>query len=202
MDEREVQRLYGGWEPLVPAEVRELFGGAPFRWWLAGGWAIELAGGPRRPHGDTDVVVLFDDLAAIRAHFAAFHLWEAHDGSLRPLLPGEDLRDEREQLWVRRDASQPWLVDLLLTPSSGGRWLFKREHRISLPLDELAATTADGIPYLRPEVVLLHKARATRGKDDADFDAILPRLAAPARSWLDDALSIAHHEHPWRARLR
>lgn len=202
MDEHEFQRVYGRWEPLTPAEVQALFAGAPFRWWLAGGWAIELAGGPPRTHGDTDVVVLLDDLPAIRAHLAGYHLWEAHDGSLRPLLPGEDLREEREQLWVRRDAAQPWLADLLLTPSKDGRWLFKRDHRISLPLDELGATTGDGVSYLRPEVVLLHKARATRDKDDADFDAILPRLAAPARSWLDDALSIAHHEHPWRARLR
>ena len=202
MDEREFQRLYGRWAPLTPDEVQELFAGAPFRFWLAGGWAIELAGAPPRAHGDTDVVVLFDDLAAIRAHLAAYHLWEAHDGALRPLLPGDGLREEREQLWVRRAASEPWLADLLLTPSEDGRWLFKRDHRISLPLDELGATTADSVPYLRPEVVLLHKARATRAKDDADFDAILPRLEPGSRAWLDEALGLAHPEHPWRARLR
>lgn len=202
MDDAELERLYGRWQPLTPPEAQALFAGAPFRWWLAGGWAIELAGGPPRAHGDTDVVVLFDDLDAIRAHLAGYHLWEAHDGSLRPLLSGEDLRDEREQLWVRRDATQPWLVDLLLTPSATGRWLFKRDHRISLPLDDLGATTEDGVPYLRPEVVLLHKARATRDKDDADFDAILPRLDTAARTWLDHALALVHPEHPWRARVR
>lgn len=202
MEEREFQRLYGRWQPLTPVEVQELFAGAPFRFWLAGGWAIELAGAPPRAHGDTDVVVLFDDLAAIRAHLDGYHLWEAHDGSLSPLLPGEDLREEREQLWVRRDASQPWLADLLLTPSADGRWLFKRDHRISLPLDQLGATAGNGVPYLRPEVVLLHKARATRDKDDADFDAILPRLGTEARTWLYEALALVQPEHAWRARLR
>lgn len=202
MDDAAFQRLYGRWQPLAPPEVQELFAGASFRWWLAGGWAIELAGGPRRVHGDTDVVVLFDDLPAIRAHLGGYHLWEAHDGSLRPLLAGDELREEREQLWVRRDATQPWLADLLLTPSEEGRWLFKRDHRISLPLDELGAATADGIAYLRPEVVLLHKARSTRDKDDADFDAILPGLGPPARAWLDEALALTQPEHPWRPRLR
>lgn len=198
MDEHEFQRLYGRWAPLDPREAAGLLDGAPFRWWLAGGWAIELAGGPPRAHGDTDVVVLFDDLRAVREHFASFHLWEAHEGSLRPLLAGEELRPEREQLWVRRDAAQPWLCDLLLTPSEDGRWLFKRDRRISLPLDELGTTTPDGIPYLRPEVVLLHKARATRDKDDADFAAVAPLLGTDARAWLDEALALVHPDHAWR----
>lgn len=197
MDEAEFQNIYGRWEPPDPAGARRVFADAPFRWWIAGGWALDVATGATRDHGDTDVVVLFDDLEAIRAHFGDFHLWEAHDGSLRPLLAGEDLRPDREQLWVRRDAASPWLVDLLLTPSEDGRWLFKRDRAISLPLDELGDENV-----LRPEVVLLHKARANRAKDAADFDRTLPVLAAPARRWLDDALARHLPDHPWRARLR
>jgi hypothetical protein len=37
------------------------------------------------------------------------------------------------------------------------------------------AHTNDGIPYARPEIVLLFKAKAARAKDD-DFAAVLPRL--------------------------
>jgi hypothetical protein len=181
--------------------VRELLSGGGFRWWIAGGWAVELAGGARRGHADTDVVVLVDELDRIRAQLRAYHLWEAHDGSLRPLLAGEDLRPEREQLWVRRDAASPWLVDLLLTPAKAGRWVFKRDHRVSLPLEAVGATS-DGIPHLRPEVVLLHKAHRVRPKDEQDFSSLLPLLDASARSWLDDALALAHPDHPWRARLR
>ena len=200
MEHEEFQALYGPWAGLSPDGVRELLDGGGFRWWVAGGWAIEAATGVARPHEDTDVVVLFDDLAAIREHLRDFHLWEAHEGALRPLRPAEELREEREQLWVRREAMQPWLVDLLLTPSEDGRWLFKRDHRISLPLDEVGATT-DGISYLLPEIVLLHKARAAREKDEADFDSLLPLLDDRARAWLDGALALAHPEHPWRARL-
>lgn len=201
MEEAEFQALYGPWRPLTPPQVRDLFADAPFRWWIAGGWAIELASGVPRPHGDTDVVVLFDDLPALRGHLRDFHLWEAHEGALRPLLAGEEPRAEREQLWVRRNAGEPWLCDLLLTPSGEGRWLCKRDHRIALPLDELGATTDDGVHYLRPEVVLLMKAKNVREKDERDFDALAPRLDGAARRWLADALEIAHPGHPWRERL-
>src|SRR5438067_1346887 len=106
MDEAEFQALYGRWEPLTPHQVRDLLADAPIRWWIAGGYALELGGAAPRPHDDIDVAVLFDDLPVLRERLSAFHLWEAHDG-LRPLLPGEELRPEREQLWLRRDASEP-----------------------------------------------------------------------------------------------
>jgi hypothetical protein len=83
---------------------------------------------------------------------------------------------------------------------SGCQWLFKRDARVSLPLDQLGRTI-DGIPYLRPSVVLLHKAKALRDKDQQDFEGMLPRLADGERVWLDESLAIAHRDHPWRARL-
>jgi hypothetical protein len=201
MDERAFAALYGRWEPLAPHELRDLLAGAAVRWWIAGGVALELAGARPRPHDDLDVAVLLDDLPALRERLASFHLWEAHDGTLRPLLPGESLREGREQLWLRRDASQPWLADLVLTPSEGGRWLFKKDRRLSRPLGEIGGVH-DGIPYLRPELVLLHKAHLRREKDEADFAAALPLLDSAARRWLAGALRRYLPGHPWAAALR
>jgi hypothetical protein len=200
LSEEEFQRLYGRWQPYTPQEVAQLLDGAPFLWWIAGGWAAEAAGAPTRRHEDTDIVVLYDDLPAIRSWLSEFHLWEAHAGSLRPLLPGDELHAESQQLWMRRDAENPWVCDLLLTRSQDRQWLFKRDARVSLPLDRLGRTI-DGIPYLRPSVVLLHKAKRVRDKDREDFEGMLPRLADAERAWLDQALALAHPEHPWRARL-
>lgn len=200
LSEEAFQQLYGRWQPYTPQEVAQLLDGAPFPWWIAGGWALEASGAPPRKHADTDVVVLFDDLAAIRSWLSDFHLWEAHAGTLRPLLPDDPLLAERDGLWVRRNADNPWVCDLLLTRSKDGRWLFKRDARISLPLDQLGRTI-DGIPYLRPSVVLLHKAKALRDKDQADFEGILPQLGDAESAWLDQALATAHPAHPWRARL-
>jgi hypothetical protein len=199
MDEAEFQALYGRWQPLAPREVRDLLAGSGVRWWIAGGYALELAGREPRPHDDVDVGIPFDDLPALRAHLAHLHLWEAHDGALRPLLPGEELREGREELWVRDDGSQPWLADVVLTPVDGDRWVFKKDARITLPLDE--AVVAGDVPYLRPEIVLLHKAHLRRAKDEADLAAVLPLLDDHARGRLDDALALYLPDSPWRGRL-
>jgi hypothetical protein len=195
--DEEFQALYGPWRCLAPSAVRSLLQGCPFRWWIAGGWAIEVAGGASRHHEDTDVAVLKDDLAAVRRWLSAFHLWEAHDGALRPLLPGHDPTPEREQLWMRRDANGPWLLDLVFSPSEDADWIYKRDARIRLPLDEVGVVGTDGIPYLRPEVVVLFKAKHVRPKDQADFDSILPRLSRNAKAFLDAALRLTLPDHPW-----
>ncbi|HEV2593077.1 MAG TPA: hypothetical protein VGU02_14425 [Gaiellaceae bacterium] len=196
LSEDEFQLLYGRWQPLKPREVGELLDGAPFRWWIGGGWAIEAAGGTPRRHDDTDVVMLLDDLPTVREWLAEFHLWEAHAGALQPLLAEDEPREGRRQLWVRRDADSPWLCDIQLNPVQEGRWLFKRDARISLPLDELGRTF-DGIPYLWAPVMLLHKAKTVRAKDQADFDGVIGALSDDDRRWLDDALALAHPGHPW-----
>jgi hypothetical protein len=202
MDDREAafQDLYGPWRPFTPRVLGELFAEARFRWWIGGGWALELESAARRRHADIDVVVLHAELDAVREHLAQFHLWEAHDGTLRPLPPGCELTPDREQLWMRRRATEPWLADILLTPSVDGRWMFKKDARISLPLGDVGVVR-NGLPFLRPEVALLHKAHLARPRDEADFAAVLPWLDERARTWLDDALATYRPEHPWRERL-
>ena len=182
--------------------VRERMGPAAFPWWVGGGWAAEAAGATPRAHEDTDLVILERDVPALRSHLADHHLWEAYDGSLRPLRPGEPLREGRTQLWVRRNGTSPWVLDILFSPSEGDEWLFKRDHRVRLPVDRLGWVAPDGVSYLRPEVVLLFKAKHRRAKDGADLDSLLPRLDDVARRWLLEALAVAHPGHPWAARLR
>ena len=60
--------LWGIWEPATPAEVAALFSVLAVPWWLAGGYAIEMAvGHALRDHADIDVLLLRrDQLAAQR----------------------------------------------------------------------------------------------------------------------------------------
>jgi hypothetical protein len=196
LDEESFQLLYGRCEPLSPQQVADLF--APFRihWFIAGGRAARVGAEPRH-HEDLDVAASRADLAEVRRALAGFHLWEANSGSLRPLLPGTPLSEDCEQFWVRRDSEHPWQLDLLLD-RSGDQWVFKRDPRVRLPWDQ-ALHTVDGLPYLRPELALLHKAHLDRPKDRADLAAA--RLDPQARDWLVRTLELVG-EHSWARALR
>lgn len=200
LSESEFLSWYGRWQPLSLPDMARLLDGSGVRWWIAGGLAIEAAGGAPREHSDVDLAIAADDLARFQAHLPDLQLWEAHLGSLTPLLPGNTLTPGREQLWARRDAGQPWLLDLLLSHLDGGELLFKHDHSIRIPMSS-GIVHRDGIPYLAPQVVLLHKARLMRDKDRQDFDTTVDLLDRPARAWLTAALDAHLPGHEWLQRL-
>jgi hypothetical protein len=198
----EFQRIYGRIVALSPAEAARLFHGAPFRWWVAGGWSVELGPAPRRFHEDLEIAVPRDDLPALRDWLRDYHLWDTHESALRFLGPDAVVPNDHGQLWLRRDAYSPWLLDLMLTPVTGDTWFYKRDQRISRPLATAIRVAPDGIPYQRPEITLLFKARRRWEKDDADFAAVLPDLAAADRAWLRAAIALTEPaRHPWLEQL-
>ena len=152
-------------------------------WYVAAGWAIDLfLGGVYREHDDLEIAVP-------REHLEEFI--GALDGyELRPV--------GSHQLWVSGPrGSGTWRLDIMSEPSNGDTWIFRRDERIRLPYDRVIERTADGIPYGRPEIVLLFKAKHAREKDDADLAAVLPRLEPERRRWLADALELVHPGHRW-----
>ncbi len=188
LDEEAFQLLYGRWDPLAPGQVADLLSSASVRWYIVGGLAARV-GAPPRHHEDTDVAVRADDLGRLRKAMADWHLWEASSGALRPLLPGVALSEGCQQLWARRNAREPWQLDLPLD-RSGDEWVFKRDARVRVPW-ERALQTVDGIPYLRPEIALLHKAHHDRPKDREDLAAA--QLDTDARGWLARTLEMLGH---------
>ncbi|MGP9017549.1 nucleotidyltransferase domain-containing protein [Streptomyces sp. BR1] len=195
----------GFWVPDRPEGVAELFAMAGFPWWIAGGYAIELAVGCElRPHGDLDVLVLRRDQALVRTVLAYWDLYVADppgQGKLRPWRPGEILQQPLHDIWCRRAPEAAWSVQLMLDEAEGTQWVSRRAPEIRLPIDRLGWTSDTGIPYLAPEVQLLYKAKATRDRDETDFEAVLPLLDALARTWLVDAIKVIAPTHPWLSRL-
>ena len=106
------------------------------------------------------------------------------------------------QTWVREPESGRWRLDVFREPSDGDVWIYRRDERIRLPYRDVIERTDGGIPFARPELVLLFKAKqVVRPKDEADFEAVLPRLGSDRRQWLADALRLVHPGHPWSERL-
>src|SRR5699024_12664184 len=88
------------------------------------------------------------------------------------------------QLWVRRDAGSPCVLDVPFTLETVGRWASKRHLQHTEHLDDVTWIVPDGLRYSRPEVTLMFKAAQAREKDRQDARAALPLLDARARRWL------------------
>ena len=201
-DHDESVRLYGPWAPRTPQDVTVLLDGYGGVWWIAGGHAIEAFTGVPRPHDDVDPSIPRADLPLLREHLSGrLDVWQADDGILRPMVDQtSQLSDTCENLWLRRSGADPWEYDVILMDTTPTTWTFKRDARISRPLREIL-WVRDGVTYLRPEVQLLHKARALRPKDQADFDVCAPLLDPVSRGWLRESLRVVHPGHPWLAGL-
>ena len=139
------------------------------------------------------------------------------DGLVTPLEHARDRLAETHQTWLREPETGLWRLDLFREPGDETTWVCRRDERIRLPYDEVIAWTDDGIPYGRPEVVLLYKAKhVEREKDQADFEAALPHLepesesapgrvarARPPRPRLDRAAALGmRHQAPAEPRCR
>ncbi len=195
--------LYGDWDPLPPSEVAKELDGFGRPWWVVGGWAIEAASGYRREHEDTDISILSTDVASLVEHLRGrWHVWNNVGGVLHPLGDRWVQGDEpRSQLWLRRDARSPWVLDIPLTPSSNGEWTNKFLDRHVAQVDEVTWIAHDGISYLLPEIVLVYKARLRRPKDEPDFEATLPLLTPERRTWMRSALELVAPGHHWLGSL-
>ena len=197
-EDREFYHWYGPWAPLTPPQVAALFADLAAPWWLVGGWAIESFSDRSRDHEDIDVGFLKRDLPVVLERLLPdLCVWSNRGGTLRPLKRPADLLRGCRQLWVRRDGAGPWLMDLAMTPHDGDTWLHPRVDGIAVPLADALLERDDGIRYLRPEIALTFKALRRSSKNDADLDAVLPRLPADRRTWLVTAIERIDPDHPW-----
>jgi hypothetical protein len=105
------------------------------------------------------------------------------------------------QTWLRDPATGHYLVDVFREPHDGPAWICRHDQTVRLPYREVIRYTADGIPYLAPELVLLFKAKHARPKDQADFDMTVPQLTAAQRVTLAGLLARVYPGHRWLASL-
>jgi hypothetical protein len=186
------------WDAWHPVEVARLLTGVAAPWWVAGGWALDLWRGEQtRSHHDLEICVPRTEWQEVRERLAGHDLWYVDNGTMRWLGPAAPVPDEARQVWVRDRATCAWRLDVMVDPGNRDLWICHRDPRLSRPLADAVSTSAGGIPFLRPEIVLLLKAKYLRPKDELDFAATVPLLDAAARSWLVDALTLMHLGHTW-----
>lgn len=193
------------WDAWRPAEAAERLSKLDVPWYVAAGWALDLfRGGQTREHEDLEVAVPHERLEAVLPLLADLEAFvPVGEGLVRPLerLTPEELA-ETHQTWFREPSTRCWRLDVFREPSHGETWICRRDPRLQRPFADVVLRTADGIPYGAPEVVLLYKAKHSRDKDEADFNAVVPLLNEPRRQWLADALALVHPGHRWLAALQ
>ena len=191
--------LYGEWQALDPVGTAEFMADYPGEWWVVGGWAIEAFTQVPRRHEDIDLVIWRRDLPVFRELVGdRHHIWGAGGGALRPLNDDwPELHAEAGQVWLRDHATAPWFLDCILSEDRDGLWVSRRDEEHVAPLEDMTWLAGDGIRYMRPEVVLHHKARLNRPKDRADLEVAWPLLSAQTQAWLRTAVRKEREDHPW-----
>jgi hypothetical protein len=186
------------WDAWTPQEAARRLADVDVPWAVSAGWAIDLfLGRERREHEDLEVAVpadRFDDIAAALGELE-FHV--VTPGVAEPVAEAPELMATTHQTWGLDRTANSWRIDVFREPHDGDDWVARRDESIRLPYDELIEHTADGIPYERPEVVLLFKAKHARPKDEADLAAVLPQLNAERRRLLAEWIERVHPGHFW-----
>ena len=186
------------WDAWTPAEAARRLRGVDVPWRVSAGWAIDLfLGGERREHDDLELAAPADRFGEMTAALDELDFHVVSRGLAVPVHDAGNLMDEVHQTWGLDRGASVWRVDIFREPSDGDLWVARRDESIRLSYDELIEHTDDGIPYERPEVTLLFKAKHARPKDEADLAAVLPRLSADRRRLLADWIERVHPGHFW-----
>jgi hypothetical protein len=186
------------WRQWHPKEVACLLEAAGAPWWIAGGWAIDLfCGATTRQHADLDVGILRVDVPSVRQAISTWQVFEAKDGRLTRLGSGRLPRREVHCLWCRPTGADRWAIELMLDEGDREMWVYRRNRAIRRSMSAAVRQTADGLPYLAPEIELLYKSKTPRDRDEMDFERTWRVLSVESRRWLHDAISLTDPRHPW-----
>jgi len=181
-------------------------------WFVAGGWAIDLfLGRIRRQHKDLDFTIFRRDQLALQQHLAGFDLKKIVDRdeeSYPESWPqGEWLELPDFQIFIELGPDGWPTLEALFSETEGDEWWWRKNPQVRRPLSSFGKISPLGVPYLSPEIVLLHKSRHMLDpdppqRDQADFEETVDFLDTEARAWLRDTLATHFPGHPWLERLQ
>lgn len=192
-----------------PTKVAASLRGVEAPYWICAGLGLDLfVGRETRNHHDADVAILRTHQLAFREHLHDWDLriavgWQDGERVVIEWEPGSEVPESEGAIWCRPERAGPWMFELLINEARDGWWQFKRDPRIRLPLEAIGGER-ECIPFLNPEIILLHKATSNSydAGDDRDFETVFGLLDDGKKRWLGEAIAPSHPQHPWLSRLR
>jgi hypothetical protein len=132
----------------------------------------------------------------IRTVFGEWDIHVASAGRLSPWDGGPLFQTlEQNNLWCRRNAGEPWCLDIAISEGDQKDWIYRRDHTFRVNWDEAVLHSPEGIPYLAPDLQLLFKSKNVRPKDVEDVRHVIPSLTPERRRRVMEHLP---QGHPWQ----
>jgi ribosomal protein S18 acetylase RimI-like enzyme len=189
-----------------PEEVQHILRDFRRPWGVAGGWALDLfLGRVTRKHADIEVAIFREDQLALREYLSSLG-WSfeyVRSGELFPWPAAQKLNLPIHEIWCSNSMGPLRRLEVLLNERESDEFVFRRNSQIRVPVRRTFLThSADGVPFLAPEIVLLYKSKnATDSKEQLDFVNALDSLGTDVHQRLSAALTIIDPGHPWLAAL-
>lgn len=178
--------------PLFAATIMNAF---TRPWCIAGGWAIDLwLGHSTRDHGDVEIAILREDQIELRDFLAGSRFDIATSRGRVRWRDRQMLMLPVHELHVLYDGHE---LEVLLNEHHRGDWVYRRDWRVRMPIDNWMVRAAFGVPVIAPEIALLYKSAHPEAKDQLDLRSALGALEPARRDWLSQALRQTAPEHPW-----
>lgn len=186
----------------LPLKIAALMRNFQSDWFIAGGWAIDLyLGNISRPHDDIEIAIFRRDQVALQNYLDGWLLQKAENSVLSIWNQNEFLELPVHEIHCFHETGEPQNFEVLLNERNDDDWIYRRNAKIKKSLTEIYLTTASGIKFLRPEIVLLYKSKNPRAKDEQDYESAVKRLNAESVKWLGNALAVCDSKHAWLRRL-
>lgn len=173
----------------------------PYPWFIAGGWALDLAFAKQtREHEDVDLCCFREYLNGLLDFFSDWNKEIAipEEQRLVPCEKEEDAHPPRHELHLSKDNKK---IEILLIDRTKSEVLFRRNPEIRMPLNEFKQIDRIGRPFVAPSWQLLFKAKDPRPKDNDDFLKHAPNLSENGKLWLLSSLRIHQPKSLWILQL-
>ena len=181
---------------------KELLSSFPGSWFVVGGWAIDLfLGFQSRDHKDLEIGVYRSNQIDLKSFLQSWKFVKVVQGVSESWTDGEFLSSPVHEIHAQSESEPQTELEILLQEETDMKWVYRRNASIRADKRSIVLSSAAGIPYLSPEIVLLYKAKQQRGKDEADFALVRDRLGGEQRLWLKAAIETCHPGHSWLAQL-
>lgn len=119
------------WSPSSIAELAEIFNRIGIRWWISGGWAIDLyLGRQTRKHEDIDVQILRADQLTMQSRLNDWQLYKTNQPGLAPWPKGEYLNPPVNCIWAKRSGNSPWTFEVMFMEGTPTDWIYRRTPEI------------------------------------------------------------------------